>query len=106
MLKQHQSGKAGRGPRPHAEEEHPSKDKSHAGHGEGTHQDMRALFRQFKGEQTQDAENDSAVAAAANEAEIEALNKTLDNMELTVSVRKKEGASSQNITEDYKITKL
>lgn len=67
---------------------------------------MRAIFRKFKGAQTQDAENDSAVAAAATEAEIEALNKTLDNMELTISVRKKEGASSQNITEDVKITKL
>ena len=53
-----------------------------------------------------DAQNDQAVAVAANVAEIEALNKTLDNMELTISVRKKEGASSQNITEDVKITNL
>ena len=67
---------------------------------------MRELFRTFKIKQLNDSANDKSVEETTKKLEIRALNSTLDDIVLEISVQKQEGASSQNISEVIRVENL
>lgn len=71
--------------------------------------DMRAVFKSFKDKILENAANlngSDEIEHAVKHAELVALNSTLDDIILEISVRKQEGAASKNITEKIKIFNL
>ena len=67
---------------------------------------MRQIHTDFINQQTLDEENFSEIGDKSAQLEIEALNSTLEMMQVEFSVLKKEGAFARNISEKILIKDL